>query len=121
MSNKPQKHLRILIAETDPVIALDLAEMLTNEGHTVIGTADTLRGVGLLIANKAPGLMLLNVQLNDGPTHQIARSTHVPVVFITAHDGYELPADLQDVPRLSKPFTPDALVCLAVQLGLPAR
>jgi len=89
----PQRPLRILLAEDNPVNQQLAIRLLRNEGHTVELARDGLEAVRLY-ANGAFDLVLMDVQMPemDGfeATRQIRdieRSTasHVPIVAMTAH------------------------------------
>jgi CheY-like chemotaxis protein len=80
---------RIMIVEDEPIIALDLAELSRDMGHTVTGIADNEATAGALAAANPPQLILADVRLKRGDSGieavraiEAARST--PAIFITA-------------------------------------
>jgi DNA-directed RNA polymerase specialized sigma24 family protein len=79
----------ILIIEDEPLITMDLANLVQSLGHRVSGTARTRdEAVAAAQANR-PGLVLADIKLADDSSgidavHDILSSINVPVVFITA-------------------------------------
>ena len=56
----------VLIIEDEPLIALDLADIVTSIGHTVCATASTHKAAVAAFAKQKPGLVLADMQLADG-------------------------------------------------------
>jgi len=84
-----QTPTRVLIIEDEPVIALNLADIVAEAGHEVVGTAATEREAVALARREAPGLVLADIQLLDGSSgldaiRRIAAEMTVPVIFVTA-------------------------------------
>ena len=61
-----QTTARILIIEDETLIAMDLNEIVTTLGHTVIATADTAAKAIAAAAKHKPDLVLTDIQLADG-------------------------------------------------------
>ena len=79
----------VLIIEDEPLIALDLSDLVTSIGHTVCATAATHKQAVAAFNEHRPGLVLADVQLADGSSgldavREILASFEVPVIFITA-------------------------------------
>ncbi|MEQ1696330.1 MAG: response regulator [Hyphomicrobiaceae bacterium] len=80
----------VLIIEDEPLIALDLADLVTSIGHRVCATASTQKTAIAAFNKYRPGLVLADVQLADGSSgldavNDILKSFEVPVIFITAY------------------------------------
>ena len=80
----------VLIIEDEPLIAMDLQNLVENLGHRVVDTARTHREALQAIAEHKPGLILADIQLADGSSgldavNEILQSIAVPVIFITAY------------------------------------
>ena len=89
MSVPTVEHPKILIAEDEIVVALDLEQSLTGLGYDVVGVADTGRGAVRLVNEVRPHLVLMDIRLKgqmDGieAAEEIRRRSQVPVVFVTA-------------------------------------
>jgi CheY-like chemotaxis protein/DNA-directed RNA polymerase specialized sigma24 family protein len=80
----------VLIIEDEPMIALDLADLVTGLGHDVSETARTHGEAVAAFKRHKPGLVLADIQLADGSSgleavNEILQSFDVPVIFITAY------------------------------------
>jgi len=77
------------VIEDEPVIAFDLASIVTGMGHEIVGIADTEKRAVELARAKTPGIVLADIQLRDGSSgidaaRKILDQINVPVIFITA-------------------------------------
>lgn len=82
------ENYRIVIADDEALICMDLREMLEEAGHTVVGVgSDGVEALELVKANK-PDLAILDVQMPrlDGiqAAKMIAHDNLAPVVLLTA-------------------------------------
>ncbi|MGA8988418.1 ANTAR domain-containing response regulator [Aeromicrobium sp.] len=108
---------RVVIAEDEALIRLDLAEMLAEEGYVVVGqAADGERAVELAMQHR-PDLVVMDVKMPkmDGiaAAAQIAQARIAPVVMLTAFSQRELVERARDsgaMAYLVKPFTKSDLV-----------
>jgi len=108
---------RVVIAEDEALIRMDLAEMLAEEGYDVVGqAADGEKAVELAEAHR-PDLVILDVKMPrlDGiaAAERIAEQRIAPVVILTAfsqRDLVERARDAGAMAYLVKPFTKDDLV-----------
>ena len=108
---------RVVIAEDEALIRMDLAEMLVEEGYDVVGqAADGERAVALAEELK-PDLVILDVKMPvlDGiaAAERIARARIAPVVILTAFSQRDLVDRARDAGAMAylvKPFTRTDLV-----------
>jgi DNA-binding response OmpR family regulator len=105
---------RILVAEDECMIALDLTDTLERAGASVIGPAATVQEVLKLAMSETPDRALLDFNLADGevtPVLELLASKGVPVVVYT---GRGLPPELMarhpDLTILRKPVPHRQLV-----------
>jgi len=105
----------ILIIEDEPVIALDIAGLVNDMGHSVVGVA-TSQTEAVQMARKAqPGLVLADIDLGSGGSgltavKSILQSMTVPVIFVTAYPERLLTGERPEPTYLvTKPFEPDTL------------
>lgn len=86
--------LRVLIAEDEALIRLDLKEMLEEEGYVVVGEAGDGEEAIALAETLRPGLVILDVKMPkvDGiaAARRIAGERIAPVVILTAFSQREL-------------------------------
>ena len=110
-----QAATRILIIEDEPVIALDIASTVREDGHSVIGIATTHAEAVDLAAREPPGLVLADIQLADDSSgleavNEILEHYDVPVIFITAFPERLLTGERPEPTFLiTKPFDTDIL------------
>ncbi len=120
----PSEARRVVIAEDETLIRMDLREMLEEEGFEVVAEAgDGLRAVELVEEFK-PDLVILDVKmpLQDGITaaEQIVAKRGAAVVMLTAFSQKELVSRARDagvMAYLVKPFTKNDLLP-AIEMAL---
>ena len=109
----------MLIIEDEPLIAIDLADLVTSIGHKVCAT--THRAAVAAFAKHQPGLVLADVQLADGSSgleavNEILKSFEVPVIFITAYPERLLTGKRPEPTFLiNKPFQPETVKAIISQ------
>ncbi|HET9761014.1 MAG TPA: response regulator [Nocardioidaceae bacterium] len=108
---------RVVIAEDEALIRLDLAEMLAEEGYDVVGQAGDGEAALALAEEHRPDLVVLDVKMPrlDGiaAAQRIAEQRIAPVVILTAFSQRELVERARDAGAMAylvKPFTKDDLV-----------
>src|SRR5579875_3648271 len=108
---------RVLVAEDEALIRLDLVEMLREEGYDVVGEAADGEQAVRLARELGPDLVILDVKMPvlDGisAAEQIGGERIAPVVMLTAfsqRDLVERAADAGAMAYLVKPFAKADLV-----------
>jgi response regulator NasT len=103
---------RVLIAEDEALIRLDLAEMLTEEGFEVVGQAVDGEQAVAMATQLRPDLVILDVKMpkKDGieAAGEIVAEQIAPVVILTAfsqRDLIERARDAGAMAYLVKPFS----------------
>lgn len=113
----------VLIIEDEPLISMQLEDMVSALGHTVFGTAATRNQALEVIGDDMPGLVLADIQLADGSSgldavDDILGIASVPVIFITAYPERLLTGDRPEPTYLvTKPFQ-EATVRAAISQAL---
>ena len=109
--------IRILVAEDEALIRLDLAEMLVESGYEVVGQASNGEQAVALARELRPDLVLMDVKMPvlDGisAAEQIGEDRIAPVVMLTAFSQMELVERARDAGVMAyiiKPFTSADLV-----------
>lgn len=111
----------ILIIEDEPLIALDIEQIVTDLGHSVSGIARTHREAVDLYKKTSPGMILADIQLADGSSgidaiNDILKIASIPVIFITAFPERLLTGERAEPTFLvTKPYNPDMLKALISQ------
>ena len=100
----------VLIIEDEPLIAMQLEDLVRTLGHDICGTAATRSQAQQVVAERRPGLVLADIQLADGSSgldavDDILAIGSVPVIFITAFPERLLTGDRPEPTYLiTKPF-----------------
>ncbi len=112
-----QHRRRVVIAEDEALIRLDLKEMLEEEGFSVVGEAGDGQQAVTLVEELRPDLVVLDVKMPvlDGisAAERIATARLAPVVILTAfsqRDLVERARDAGAMAYLVKPFSASDLL-----------
>ena len=85
---------RIIIADDESLIRLDLREMLTHLGYDVIGEAGDGRAAMDLARRLRPDLLIMDIKMPDvdgiSAAEELTRERIAPVVLVTAYSDQEL-------------------------------
>ncbi|NGN64701.1 response regulator [Streptomyces sp. A7024] len=113
----PPQTTRVVIAEDEALIRLDLKEMLEEEGYTVVGEAGNGEEAVKLAQEHRPDLVILDVKMPvlDGisAAEQIAADSIAPVLMLTAFSQRELVERARDAGAMAylvKPFSKSDVV-----------
>lgn len=103
--------MRVLIAEDETIIRLDVRALLERAGHEVVAEARDGREAVALAAELAPDLIVMDVRMPhmDGieAAREISRARPVPIVMLTAYAEADLVARASEAGAfgyLVKPF-----------------
>jgi DNA-directed RNA polymerase specialized sigma24 family protein len=111
----------IMIIEDEPLIAMDIEQLVESLGHKVVSVARTHKEAVNMFANSQPKMILADIQLADGSSgidavNDILNTHSVPVIFITAFPERLLTGDRPEPTFLvTKPFNPDMVKALISQ------
>ncbi|HZU54416.1 MAG TPA: response regulator [Actinocrinis sp.] len=115
--DKGQARKRVVIAEDEALIRMDLAEMLQEEGYEVVGQAGNGEDAVKLAAEHRPDLVILDVKMPvlDGisAAERIGAEKIAPVLMLTAFSQRELVERARDAGAMAylvKPFSKADLV-----------
>jgi CheY-like chemotaxis protein len=106
---------RVLIIEDEPIIALDLENLVTELGHKVVAVAATKDDAVAKAKSERPGLVLADINLGEGGSgidavSEILASFDIPVIFITAYPEKLLTGERPEPTYLiAKPFLPETV------------
>jgi len=113
--NNQDKKVRILVAEDETIIRLDLVEMLTEAGYEVIAQAENGAIAVELAKQHKPDLAILDVKMPemDGITAAEQIISIAPVLILTAFSQKEIVERARDAGVMAyvvKPFSINDLV-----------
>jgi CheY-like chemotaxis protein len=110
-----QRSAHVLIIEDEPLIAMDLEDILTGLGHIPVGTARTLKQALELASSKQPELILADIMLADGTlgteaVRHLQRFSDVPAIYITAYPERLLTGEgAEPTFLISKPYAAETV------------
>ena len=111
----------MLIIEDEPIIAMDIEELVTACGHHVVGVAGTEVEAVELAELHRPGLILADINLGEGgdgtaAVARIMKHHYAPVIFVTAYPERLLTGEaLEPAFVITKPFEPLTLAIATYQ------
>jgi CheY-like chemotaxis protein len=111
----------VLIIEDEPIIAMDIEELVASCGHRVVGVAATEADAVAIAERCRPGLILADINLGAGgdgtsAVSRIMRSHYAPVIFVTAYPERLLTGEaVEPAFVITKPFEPLTLAVATYQ------
>lgn len=111
----------VLIIEDEPIIAMDLGQLVAACGHRVAGIAATQAEAIALARSLNPTLILADINLGMGgdgksAVAEILREMTVPVIFVTAYPERLLTGEaVEPAFVITKPFDPMTLAIATYQ------
>jgi CheY-like chemotaxis protein len=117
--------LKVLVAEDEALVALDLACTLRELGCDVLPAAPSVAGALAILGAERPDVALLDVSLADGSAAPVAAAlaaAGVPFAVVTGHAAGGIgEAALRGAPHLGKPYGLRDLRVTLAQLSAPSR
>jgi len=105
-----EQRTSVLVIEDEPMIQMQLEDLVLSLGHEISGTATTKAEAVQSVKDNRPGLILADIQLSDGSSgldavEDILAIGEVPVVFVTAYPERLLTGDrVEPTYLVTKPF-----------------
>jgi two-component system, response regulator PdtaR len=123
-SESPSAPRRVVVAEDESLIRLDIVEILRDNGFDVVGEAGDGETAVALATELRPDLVVMDVKmpLLDGisAAERLAKNHIAPVVLLTAFSQKELVERASEAGAMAyvvKPFTPNDLLP-AIEIAL---
>jgi DNA-binding response OmpR family regulator len=106
--------LRVLIAEDETPLAMEIAEVLSDEGCVIVGPVSKLDEAVAAAQFEPLDWAVLDVNLRGGhvfPAAEALLGRGIPFLFATGYEDLRLfPAHMHQVPRLEKPYGMNELI-----------
>jgi len=104
--------IRVLIAEDEFLVGIQLEEDLRSAGCSIVGPFTTLEAATRAARSERFDLAILDINLNGDMVYPLADeflARGVPFIFLSGYVAADLPARFRRSPRLTKPHNPAAL------------
>jgi CheY-like chemotaxis protein len=111
----------VLIIEDEPIIAMDIEELVQRCGHRVVGVAASEAEAFEIATRQRPSLILADINLGLGgdgaaAVARIVQHHQVPVIFVTAYPERLLTGEtVEPAFVITKPFEPVTLAIATYQ------
>ena len=106
------EYLRFMILDDETIIALDLADMLHDLGHSVVAMVNRV-AVGIEFATHGVlDMAILDINVHgvaSFPLARILQDRGVPIIFASGYGGRGLIDGFRDALFLTKPYSIDDL------------
>jgi DNA-binding response OmpR family regulator len=105
--------VRVLLVEDEAIVAIDIADQLTEAGFLVVGPAPSVAKALKLIEEVGCDVAVLDVNLRNETVEPVARelrSRSLPFLFLSAVSKDHLPPGFDEEMLLPKPARPAVLV-----------
>lgn len=115
----------LVIVEDEPLISIMIEEIATDLGWQVEGCAYSEKEAMALLEACAPTLAILDINLGQTTSLEIAaacRARGIPIVFTTGYTVSQIPDGCGDAPILAKPFSSEDLaIAFRRAIGKPVH
>jgi CheY-like chemotaxis protein len=119
-----RRTLCVLIVEDEPLVAMELAAIVEDAGHTVLGPVSTCPQALALIADAGPDMALLDGNLNGERIDAVAdvlSARATPFAFISGGSGDDMPLAHKERPLVGKPFHSSEIEQLLQDLAIERK
>ena len=109
---------RILVAEDESLIAMQLEDVLRDLGYDVVGPVSTVQDVISCVEDGDIAGALLDVNLRGEAVLGVLprlKDRDLPFIITSGYAEGLFPPELRDVPRVGKPFDEEELKTLCVK------
>lgn len=110
---------RILLIEDEPLVAMDLEELIRGAGCRIAATAATVAAARDAVETTPCDAALLDANLGGEAVDEIAAALTrkgIPFAFATGHGRDALPAAFREAPLIGKPFEPEQVLAVLADL-----
>ncbi|HEX4893392.1 MAG TPA: hypothetical protein VFV47_08885 [Hyphomicrobiaceae bacterium] len=112
--------MRVLVVEDEPLIALDLVDILTEGGFQVLGPVSLVADALRLIESEGCDAAVLDVNLGRETAEPIAmylRECGTPFLVLSGYSRAQHPPGFDGAPSLAKPVSSTDLIREVSRLG----
>ncbi len=117
--NRPLRGLRVLVVEDEYLVAREIRHVLSRAGCAEVRLAASLDAAGTMAGAEDLQAVLLDIKLGELDVYPLAERLDrqgMPVVFVTGYATEAVPAHLEHLPLVQKPFQHKRLVAALQQV-----
>ena len=110
---------RLLLVEDEPIIGFALEDMMMEEGAQT-QFASSLEAAMKLVNKERFDGAIVDINLHGQESYELARELmrqKVPFIFATGYGEMALPAEFEQVPVISKPYSRDYILAAFAGMG----
>lgn len=114
--------MRVLVAEDEFLLGIQLEDDLRTAGCSIVGPFSTLEKATLAARRERFDLAVLDINLNGDRVYPLADelwARGVPFIFLSGYLPADLPERFRKSPQIAKPHDPRALI-KAIRAAVPA-
>ncbi|MGE5511014.1 MAG: hypothetical protein ACM31O_07180 [Bacteroidota bacterium] len=114
------RDLRVLVLEDEPLLLLDMQEMLKGLAVQAIIPCSSVEAAREAVAAFEFDVAILDIMVGEATSTPLAialQQKGVPVGFVSGTEVDSLPEELRSRPLLRKPYTPDAFGSFFAELA----
>lgn len=105
---------KILVVDDQFLLALEIADIIEDQGHEVLGPYSTVDQALSHVERDPPDTAILDINMGEGQTTEpIARALkerNVPFAFLTGYNSADMLSDIfSDIEKLAKPALSDEI------------
>ena len=111
VSSSAQEILKVLVVEDEFLIAEEMAAVLEDAGHVVLGPAASVRAAEAMLADDQPDVAVIDANLRGETSAPLAASLRdrgIPFCVCTGYRINDLKALFGDIVTIQKPSRPGA-------------
>jgi DNA-binding response OmpR family regulator len=118
MTMKDYMNKRVLVVEDDALLAIDIANQLSDAGFDVVGPATSAAKALRLVGETGCDAAVLDVNLGSETAEPVAhelRARGTPFVVLSGYSSDQHPPGFHGAPTLTKPARPADLVAMLLR------
>ncbi len=116
--------MRILVVEDEPLIAMEIEEILREAGYRDVQIAATVEQALKWVETDGVGAAVLDANLGGASAEPVAAALlrrSIPFVGLSGYSADQRPASFAFAPFVSKPFKPADLIAVCAKWRLSAQ
>lgn len=120
VARKPWRDLRVLVLDDEPLLLLDVQEILQGLSVTSVTACSSIEAATEEAKTNTFDVAILDVVVGDGTSTDLALLLHkqqVAIGFLSGAEAEALPEVLRSCPMLHKPYTPATLAAFLERLA----